>query len=83
MAAVPDQRLRVCGIRELRVVDALRMPSAPTSNIKGPVIIIWEKAADMILEEARMRRSTNHLAVDNASISLDLRRAAASVVNRF
>jgi choline dehydrogenase len=54
-AAVLDSRLRVRGMGYLRVVDASVMPSVPAGNINAPVIMIGEKAADMIMEDARMR----------------------------
>ncbi|MDR5655354.1 GMC family oxidoreductase [Ruixingdingia sedimenti] len=47
--AVVDPQLRVHGIRGLRVVDAAVMPTLLGGNTGGPVIMIAEKAADMIL----------------------------------
>jgi choline dehydrogenase-like flavoprotein len=51
-AAVVDSELRVIGVDGLRVVDASVFPDLVGGNINAPVIMIAEKAADIIRKKA-------------------------------
>ncbi len=49
--SVVDKRLRVHGVQGLRVVDASIFPNITSGNINAPVMMVAEKASDMLLED--------------------------------
>jgi choline dehydrogenase len=50
--AVVDERLRVRGIDRLRVIDGSIMPTLVSGNTNAAIVMIGEKGADMILQDA-------------------------------
>jgi choline dehydrogenase len=50
--AVVDTRLRVHGVANLRVIDASIMPTIVSGNTNSPTIMIAERGARMVKEDA-------------------------------
>ncbi len=55
--SVVDDRLRVKGLQRLRVIDASVMPTMPSANTNAATIMIAEKGADILIEDAKKRQA--------------------------
>jgi choline dehydrogenase len=56
-SAVVDERLRVRGVKGLRVVDCSIMPTLIGGNTNAPAMMIGERASVMIQEDAKSTHS--------------------------
>ncbi len=53
--AVVNHQLKVHGIKNLRVIDASIMPNITSGNTNAPAVMIAEKCADMLLQDAGVK----------------------------
>jgi choline dehydrogenase len=58
MSVVDPETMRVHGVEGLRVVDASVMPYVTNGNIYAPVMMLAEKAADIILDKTPLAHET-------------------------
>ena len=56
--SVLDERLRVRGVERLRVIDASAMPRIVSTNTNAAAILIGEKGAALVIEDAAGAAST-------------------------
>ena len=68
MAVVDPLTMKVHGMENLRVVDASAMPRTTNGNIHAPVLMLAEKAADII--RGRNRLNLNMLIITNMVLTM-------------
>lgn len=71
MGSVLDSKLRVKGVNNLRVADASAMPNSMTGNINTAVMVIAEKAADMIMKDPNMAGNVHDENCDSDKNTVD------------
>ena len=57
MSVIAPDSMKVHGVEGVRVVDASAMPSITNGNIYAPVMMLAEKAADLILQNTPLPRA--------------------------
>ncbi|CAG7728009.1 unnamed protein product, partial [Allacma fusca] len=57
--SVVDSKLRVHGIKKLRIIDASVMPQVTNANTVTPVIVIAEKTVDSIIKEYAFKKNSS------------------------